>query len=85
MDEPIEFHEYNEIKPRMSFSQRELRDIFVAWLVLSLAFALVISNNSSQFSFQTALIAALITVGTGFVLHELAHRFVALKFGAMAE
>ena len=84
MDEPIEFHEYNEIKPRMSFSQKELRDIFIAWIVLSLAFAMLISGNA-KFGFQTALIASFITVGTGFVLHELAHRFVALKFGAIAE
>lgn len=86
MEEFSEFNPADEIKPRMAFSLKELKDIFVAWIVLSLAFAWIISGHGKNaLGFQTALIASLITVGTGFVLHELAHRFVALKFGALAE
>lgn len=77
--------EFGLSRPRLGFSAAEIRDIVIAWIVLSIAFAWLIFSGRGIESFELALITALITVGTGFVLHELAHRFVALRFGAMAE
>lgn len=53
----------------------EITDIIVS--VLALAFAFSISNLAS-------FPIVLVTVGVGFVAHELAHRFVANHYGAKA-
>ena len=64
-------------------SERELRDILKAWVAVSFAFAIVM--GSSSFNFYTRFIIASLTVGTGFLLHELGHKFVAQKYGYFAE
>ncbi|MCX6798671.1 MAG: site-2 protease family protein [Candidatus Diapherotrites archaeon] len=64
----------------------ERNDLLLSWITLSIAFALVISDNFlSLMSIADALPTALIAVGTGFVFHEMAHRNVARKFGFHAE
>ena len=66
--------------------KREMRDLLISWLTISLAFSFVLSKNFlSLFSFFEALPIALIGVGTGFILHELAHKYVAIRYGAHAE
>jgi len=71
-----------------------LVDISKAWLVLSLAFAFVYSginllrgNVFSLFSTQFVILflVSAVTAGLGFLLHELAHKFVAQKYGCTAE
>ena len=58
-------------------------DLFLSWLTISLAFSWVFS--SFQYSTMLAKLPIVgIAVGSGFVLHELAHRFVAKKFKAHA-
>lgn len=64
-----------------SFSSLELRDIAVAWLVLSAAFA----NLYGGLTDPWLLFVAGITVGTGFVGHELAHKYVAVRYNLAAE
>lgn len=77
----------------MKFSTRELRDLFLAWLALGLAFALFFQRVSPAYlpefiastAFVTAMVVSLVTVGVGFLLHELAHKVVAVHFGQHAE
>jgi len=79
----------------LSFSQRELRDLLVAWLALGLAFTFFLEREFRRIVFgqfgglSTAEIAStfavsLLTVGVGFLLHELAHKVVAVRFGQIA-
>lgn len=68
------------------FTPREKKDLIISWLTLSIAFAVVISPTFlNTTSFITALPIALIGVGTGFVLHELAHRETAKHYGFHSE
>ena len=78
------------------FSTRELRDLLAAWLALGLAFALFLERPSAFaaatapgldtiVAFGGALLRSLLTVGVGFLLHELAHKVVAVRFGQIAE
>jgi Zn-dependent protease len=71
----------------LSFSQRELRDLAVAWVVLSAAFAVFLVRTRPVIPSDYAQIGILcaVTVGVGFMLHELAHKVVAVQFGQLAE
>ncbi|HLC81508.1 MAG TPA: metalloprotease [Candidatus Nanoarchaeia archaeon] len=75
-------------------SRKELVDIFKAWIVLSLAFAIVYAGASLfrgeiervfSANFVVLFLISSITAGLGFLLHELAHKFVAQRYGCMAE
>jgi Zn-dependent protease len=81
---------------KIKTSRTELVDISKAWMALSLAFAFVYSGMSlfrggfsllKLFSVEFGLLflISLFTAGIGFLLHELAHKFVAQHYGAMAE
>lgn len=72
------------------FSQIEVRDIVIAWLALGLAFTLSVVSRSGLYGGAgvdplTYFFLALVTVGPGFVFHELSHKFVAQKYGFWAE
>ncbi|WP_353633645.1 metalloprotease [Halobacterium sp. NMX12-1] len=77
----------------MNFSGRELRDLLVAWLALGLAFSLlyvpVSATNLTEVLASAAFLEefalSLATVGVAFLLHELAHKVVAVRFGQHAE
>lgn len=69
------------------FNSIELRDLAVSTFAIALIFAW---NSGSiipiiNIDFIITFIVILIAVGTGFVLHELAHRTVARHFGAISE
>jgi Zn-dependent protease len=75
-------------------TRREEADLFIAWLAISLSFAIIkiapygIMGPLRQVSLVTALIffgIALLTVGIGFILHEMAHKFTAIRYGYWAE
>ncbi len=69
-------------------NKREMNDLFISWLTISLAFAWIGTRILSQGGLQEFVVQFLvvsIAVGTGFVLHELAHKYVAIHFGAHAE
>ena len=68
---------------RISTSKKEIIDILKAWVAVSIAFGIVLSTSFPDF-FQKFIIAAL-TVGIGFLLHELGHKLVAQKYGCFAE
>lgn len=62
---------------------REIRDIAVASAVLAFVFSY--SGFGKIDEFLSFLPVAVFAVVTGFVLHELAHRYVARHYGAYAE
>jgi len=68
---------------------REWRDLGIAWFAITLAFSLVFIGgvfpgiSSQEFAFIFAVSA--VTVGVGFILHELAHKFTAMHYGYWAE
>jgi len=74
--------------------KRELKDLIIAWFVIGLAFALMLSRLNLRAiamgypinfnDFFISLPVSLIVVGAGFIFHELAHRTVARKFGYYA-
>ena len=68
----------------MKFSEIEKQHLLKAWIVLSFAFAVLYSSIIST-EFILYFIMSLLTVGLGFLLHELAHKYVAQKYGCWAE
>ena len=75
-------------------TRREEADLFIAWLAISLAFAIImvapygILGSTIHVTPIEALKyfgIALITVGIGFILHEMAHKFTAIRYGYWAE
>jgi Zn-dependent protease len=70
-------------------SRQERLDLFIAWGAISLAFAIIfIRDAGTRVDPFTALIfigISLMTVGIGFVAHEMAHKFTAMKYGYWAE
>ncbi|QLG50811.1 metalloprotease [Natrinema halophilum] len=74
--------------PELTFSDRELRDLAVAWVILSVAFALLfvpIQSGGSIADFIRWVVLSLFTVGVAFLLHEIAHKVVAIEHGQIAE
>lgn len=71
----------------MHSSQIEVVHLILAWIVVSFAFAIVFNPviNILSNAFLYAMLYSGITVGFGFLLHELAHKFVAQKYGCWAE
>lgn len=75
-------------------TRREEADLFIAWMAIALSFAIIniapygILQPVTAINPVSALIyfgIALLTVGIGFILHEMAHKFVAIRFGYWAE
>lgn len=68
------------------FTSREIFDIIVSMSVIALIFAYLFSGrNLSSPEFFYLIPITFIAVGLGFVLHELAHKFMAIKYGFYAE
>lgn len=75
-------------------SRREEADLFIAWMAIALSFTIIkiapygILGPVTALDPLPALIyfgIALLTVGIGFLLHEMAHKFMAIRFGYWAE
>jgi len=67
------------------FSEEELGDLTKAWLAISLAFAIVLNGGFSiEITFGYMFLLSALTVGVGFIFHELSHRTVAKHFGCYA-
>ncbi|WP_172824919.1 metalloprotease [Halorientalis sp. IM1011] len=72
----------------MRFSTRELLDLGVAWIALSVAFMIILLRPFYAFPIPVIveqLALSFVTVGVAFLLHELAHKVVAIRFGQIAE
>jgi Zn-dependent protease len=61
----------------------ELIDLLLSFGVLTIAFSVVIGVRGALSAESLVIVA--IAVGTGFLLHELAHKFVAQRYGYRAE
>ncbi|MBI4145558.1 site-2 protease family protein [Candidatus Woesearchaeota archaeon] len=67
------------------FSSTEIRDLIKAWLAVTLAFTILYAGLRFDAGVLIVFAALAISVGLGFLLHELAHKFVAQKYHAWAE
>jgi len=71
------------------FSPTEIRDLLVAWLALSVAFAIFFAgggpNIVALIAVPQLLVVSLLTAGVAFLLHEVAHKVVAVHYGQFAE
>ena len=78
---------YKTIKiGNISTSKKEIIDLIKSWLAISLAFAILFTADIGiNLQFFYALIFSAITAGFGFLLHELAHKVVAQRYGCFAE
>lgn len=75
------------------FFRTELRDLALAWVALALAFTFFLEGPFVQ-RLAAGVISgpelariftiSMVTVGTGFLLHELAHKVVAIRVGQIA-
>lgn len=77
-----------QTRQSLTFSRAELTDLGIAWVVLAVAFALFL-GQPAQFVVAPAaagslLVLSAITVGAGFLVHEIAHKVVAVRFGQQA-
>lgn len=68
----------------VKFASYEVRDLFVSMAVLTLAFS-IFFRDSYDGNFLFLVPATLIGVVPGFLFHELAHKFMAIKYGFDAE
>lgn len=66
-------------------SETELKDLLKAWIAISIAFAIILSGSVFSADFYAKFIIASLTVGIGFLLHEMGHKLVAQKYGCFAE
>jgi Zn-dependent protease len=81
----------------MRLQLRELRDFSIAWILLALAFTLFILSDMAGGGplgygpllasgiVQTVFGGALVSVGVAFLVHELAHKLVAVHYDQIAE
>ena len=71
------------------FSDHEVRDLLVAWLALGAAFAIFFvgggPNIASLLVVPELLLVSLLTAGVAFLLHEVAHKVVAVHYDQIAE
>lgn len=72
----------------MKFSGKEKKDLFFAGLMISLAFAILLSGGLTgilSLGFYIVFVIAFFTAGIGFLFHELMHKYVAQNYGLFAE
>ena len=68
---------------KLKFSQIERIDIIKAWIAISLAFAILYTKALNELI--PNFLMSVFTVGIGFLLHELAHKYLAQKYKCFAE
>ncbi len=66
-------------------SDIEINDLVKAWLIISLAFTILLNGFAFNLGTLLILLLSAVTVGTGFLLHELAHKLVAQRYHCWAE
>jgi Zn-dependent protease len=78
--------EVNPVRMLERIPPREWRDLGIAWFAITLAFTVVFLRDGVTVpGFLLVFGASALTVGTGFILHELAHKFAAISYGYWAE
>ncbi len=66
------------------FTSSEVRDLIIAFIVISLCFGIANTGRDMNALIQI-LPMIMVGVGAGFILHELGHKFVSMKYGYWAE
>ena len=69
----------------ISTSRTELIDLIKAWIAISLAFAILLGGSIFSFNFINFFMISSLSVGLGFIAHEMSHKIVAQKYGCGAE
>jgi len=67
----------------LTSSSKEIVDILKSWIVISIAFGIVLGGLSVKFF--SSFVISMIAVGLGFLLHELMHKYFAQRYGYRAE
>ncbi len=82
----IPFGEYGHgyVKPRMGFSSREIKEILISIIVLSLAFAIAWTRGA-YFLLLNFLPISFLAVVTAFACHEIAHKYAGIRYGYWSE
>ena len=71
---------------RFTTSHDEISQLLRAWLAISFAFAVILNGGFGlRARFFYLMAVAAVTVGVGFLLHEMAHKVLALRYGCRAE
>lgn len=67
--------------------QRERRDLLIAWLALSAAFTIAMIGTSRLVPtlILEMFLISMVTAGVAFIVHEMAHKFTAMRYGYWAE
>ena len=67
--------------------ERERRDLLIAWLALSAAFTIAMIGSSRLIPLVIVemFLISMLTAGIAFILHEMAHKFTAMRYGYWAE
>jgi Zn-dependent protease len=86
----MSYYNYTAQTPKIHFSKREIQDLLLAMVIITVAFAIVLSSywgiaTIDWSLFPLSLLISFLAVGSGFILHELGHKFVAVRYGAWAE
>ena len=83
---------HSRSSPEVSFSRQELRDLGIALIALSVAFAIFFAGGGARAlsgildrGVVIPVLVSLLTAGLGFLLHEVAHKIIAVRFGQLAE
>ena len=66
------------------FTSSEVRDLIIAFFIISLCFAIANAGRNTSV-ILSILPISMVGVGAGFILHELGHKFVSMKYGYWAE
>ena len=77
-------YEYGYIKPRMGFSSREIKEILISVIVLSLAFAIAWTRGAYSLLLYFLPVSFLAVV-TAFACHEIAHKYAGIRYGYWSE
>src|SRR3989344_6801471 len=67
-------------------SATEIKDLLISWLIITAIFTILFTR--SAISAQTIIsnfIVSAVTVGAGFLLHEMGHKFMAQRYRCFAE
>jgi len=72
-------------KKGIQTSKKEIIDLAKAWIILGLAFGIAMHGLKFNIGLIIAIVISWLTIGIGFLFHELAHKFVAQHYGRQAE
>jgi len=81
----LRFYFPSDIRIGSRKSHVELRHILISWLVLSFLFSYRFLVLEGLRIFPIYFFVSLVTVGLGFILHELSHKYIARHYGHWAE